>query len=625
MDQHQRLTASAAKRHILRLATDGLVCDRDARTLSGLLLPFGEQGRTNLGLVTASAGTLALAERVVGNLEHDSGRPVAVMVASEETDDGLHATFRVSRTTAGDDLLTEAEDGLRTGLSVEVEDPIIRAGALRGGTITGAAFTTDPAFPSARLAASDVGEDPEPEAEEDPEPEGTEDPEDADTDLEADALDITRDTTVGDLIDALAADPAAEPAPTPTEGQASMRRKPNGLAAAAAGHKGKTIKTVREFVSELTAAVRTGDTQLLAALQDITQTGVGGDVSQAQFLGELWSGRRYQRRFVPLMAHADLTSYKVEGWRWVTKPEVSDYSGDKSAVPSNVVDTEPAEATAARLAGAHDLDRKFVDFGDEAFLTSYLEAMRESYAVKSDLKAEAFMAANATAVVPGTVPTGANSAAVGIVDAALSMVDVGAPSFAILGAGAWRQLLLTQRDDVLEFLSMSLGLEEGSLDGFRLVPGSSDFAPDDILVGIQGASTFYELPGSPIRVDALDIVKGGADIGLFGYYATMLNDERGLALAQSAIGGGSINAGADYAMTVGDPDGTNHAGDPYPVVLATYPDGSVIDVTENAVLTSGTPSKATIVNNKVRAVAAGTSVITATYQGKTDTTTVTVS
>src|SRR5690606_33044775 len=104
------------------------------------------------GRVTASAGSLTLPESpsdLVANMEHDRTRPVARGVALDETDDGLTATLRVARTTAGDDLLVEAREGLRTGISVEIDDPVIKGGALVGGTLTGAGFVTEPAFPSA--------------------------------------------------------------------------------------------------------------------------------------------------------------------------------------------------------------------------------------------------------------------------------------------------------------------------------------------------------------------------------------------------------------------------------------------------------------------------------------------
>jgi hypothetical protein len=614
----------------LTILSGTLTADRDARVITGLLLPYGEPGRTSSGTVTASAGALEVADSVLLNLEHDPTRPVGRMVSHEETDAGLMASFSIARTRAGDDVLEEAAEGLRTGLSVEVDDVVIRAGALLGGTLTGAASVTIPAFPSAQLVAADAGdlEDPpadpaDPAADPEADPEAEDDTEDAEDgpDLEADALDITPETTLQDLMDALAGpdtptDPAANVAAADQEGPPVTASR-QGLAASAGARSTKgTSLTLREFTAAAVAAAKAGDRRMIAALNDVTQTGVGADVSGVQFLGELWSGVQYNRRFVPLLTHGDLTAYSMKGWRWVTPPEVWDYAGDKAAITSEDVDTEAATTSANRLAGGNDIDRKFVDFPDEGFLESYVQALRESYARKSDLKAAAFIDASATALTADTVPTGVSAATAALVDAALGLVDVGTPTFAILGNAAYRSLLLTPKDQVLEFLSMSLGLEQGSMESFTVVPGGSAFGDSDVVVGIKAAATFYELPGVPIRVDALDIEHGGIDIGLFGYWATLLNDARGIVKTQPIPA--SISQGADFAMTVGQANASR-------TVIATYADGSTADVSADAVLTSATPAKATIVANQVHPVAAGTSVITATYQGKTDDATVTVS
>ena len=103
-----------------------LTADTDTRVLRYRLLPYGEQGRTNVGLVTASRGSLTLPEDPATmhlNLEHDRKRPVGRAVTLVEEDTGLTAAFAIANTTAGNDLLLEAAGGLRPGVSVEIEDP----------------------------------------------------------------------------------------------------------------------------------------------------------------------------------------------------------------------------------------------------------------------------------------------------------------------------------------------------------------------------------------------------------------------------------------------------------------------------------------------------------------------
>lgn len=133
-----------------------------SRVLEYLLLPFGEEGRTSAGRVTASKGSVTIpADHVVANIEHDRSRPVATSIVIDETEAGLVASFTVLPTAAGNDLLVEVEAGVRPGISVEIDNPVIRAGKLLAGKLSGAGFVAQPAFPSALLVAADAGDLPE--------------------------------------------------------------------------------------------------------------------------------------------------------------------------------------------------------------------------------------------------------------------------------------------------------------------------------------------------------------------------------------------------------------------------------------------------------------------------------
>ena len=144
----------------LTIYTSGrLTASVEDRVLSGLLLPFGEPGRTNLGTVTVKAGALEVPTDLRDfrlNVEHVRTAVTGRAVALAETPVGITAAFLISKTRAGDDALVEAQDGLRAALSVEVDDPVIRNGQLIAGRITGAAQVVEPAFSSASLSACNV-------------------------------------------------------------------------------------------------------------------------------------------------------------------------------------------------------------------------------------------------------------------------------------------------------------------------------------------------------------------------------------------------------------------------------------------------------------------------------------
>ncbi len=107
------------------------------------------------------------------------------------------------------------------------------------------------------------------------------------------------------------------------------------------------------------------------------------------------------------------------------------------------------------------------------------------------------------------------------------------PDFALVAPALWKQMAKQPKANVLGYLNAALGLKEGDLDGFTIRPSAS-IAAGKVLVGAKGAATVYELPGAPIRIDALDLARGGIDKAAFGYLGVVINDARGLQLVTAA-------------------------------------------------------------------------------------------
>lgn len=561
----------------IKIAGRVLSASREDRTITGLLLPFGEQGRTNVGKITATAGAVSIPEdvsTVTLNIEHDGTRPVGRATAITEESEGIVASFHVAATTAGDDLLVEATEGLRTGLSVEVDSPSIRSGALVGGELTGAAAVVRPAFPSAQLVASDMGEVSTLTAADNLPDEIAPDSSESSVSRRIIVVDgvsyeqvteSTYTTTTEPVATPTDGEPAADETPavdaaeddktpdpegeTGTEGEEDPEKKEEedmsdstvkATATVPTGSKMAGVQTRREgtmsvhdaAVAMASAFREGGSTKLLATLADIVPANTVG-MSQPEWLGELWSGRAYQRRIVPLFNQKPLTNYEVQGWRWKTKPGVGPYAGSKADVPSAAIETESVKLTAQRLAGAHDIDRKYRDFGDASFYESYFSAMAESYARLSDAAALADVVAEATEVSPGSVPGGVAKGMAAIIDGALSIIDFAVPTFAVVAKDLYRDIVLSTKDNVLGYLSAALGLEGGELSGFSIVPFGG-MTTGTVLVGAHDAVSFHELGEVPIRVEAENIAKGGIDAGLFGYYVTNVHASEGLALVTTA-------------------------------------------------------------------------------------------
>jgi HK97 family phage prohead protease len=153
---------------ILYIEASSIECSEDRREISGKIVPMGtgEVGNTNLGAYVFEAGSIEIEDLSKIKLlsQHDMKKPIGRMTASEVREDGLYATFKLSRSTGGNDALVMAQEGLVTGLSIGAE--VIASKPSRNGhtVVTSAklkevSLVTEPAFKSAQvleIAAEEV-------------------------------------------------------------------------------------------------------------------------------------------------------------------------------------------------------------------------------------------------------------------------------------------------------------------------------------------------------------------------------------------------------------------------------------------------------------------------------------
>jgi phage head maturation protease len=129
--------------------------DSNSRTISGRIVTFEETGNASIGKVQFAKGSIE-ATSVLLNLEHDRTRRIGKTLSIESSEEGIDATFKIAQTTAGNDALVEASEGLRDGFSVEVsfdEYETLKDGTVRilAGELTAVALTSEPAIRSARV------------------------------------------------------------------------------------------------------------------------------------------------------------------------------------------------------------------------------------------------------------------------------------------------------------------------------------------------------------------------------------------------------------------------------------------------------------------------------------------
>lgn len=501
------------------------------RELAGPLIRWGQYGKTNAGRLRVAAGGIRVPDPITNvklTREHDRGESRGHAIAIDAVDNGLDARVRPADGPAGDDAIREAADHTRDGFSVDLEnvrlvgDWIVDSELVAIGQVGIPAFTgmgvdrvaasrtpthgrnTMNETQRARLAALRALETlTQAEALELAELAGLET---AETDAAA------AETEAAAAAEAAGNAPAAPAAPARVA--ASMPATPAGAQRPATRTRAQG-GALGDFVRRITGLYRPGSsrdlTTVQAALSDVTWSDHADNVAAPAWSGELWSGVAYEPEFTPLLNSGTLTNWEGRGWRWVTKPVMADYAGDKAAIPSADIATEPSTYEAARMAVGHDFDRKFYDFPDEAFLASYLEAVRESWAVKLDAKVEAYLIAQAVAqtTIDGD---GSTLKAVGRGLRRLKRLRVGRGTFVILNDDDFDDLMDVTNLDLPAYLDM-WGVDP------RMFTSSANVSAGSVLVGAKAAGTVRTLPGSPIRATAQHLANGGIDEAFFGYWA----------------------------------------------------------------------------------------------------------
>lgn len=496
-----------------------LAADTETRTLRGVAIPYGVYGNTSAGRLCVDAGAV----NIPANLravklftEHGRTTPTGFTVEATDSPDALETAFAVARTPDGDRALLEASEGVRDGLSVELDNITIEAGHVTSADLVAVAQVALPAFAGAQLLATLTDEQ---QAEV--------------NDLAQQIVDATTPETPADT----PADQPPEDQPTTAQGAHIMRdtataARPVGMsptpapAQVAAGRRRGMDFTAACAV--LSAAVRDGRS-LTAALSDIVPASdVGMAALRPQWLDEVWIPIAARRYFIEAINRANLTSgLKVYGWQWNVFPQVAAYAGAKGAVPSNAATTKAIETTVQRLAGGWDLDRIFVDLGEPGFIESFFQAAIRDLGLKQDAAVGTAIGAAATADGTGVADVWAaiNTAAIALAGRGATM------TFCALASDLWAKYVTQSTATVPWWVpngsNPSLNGQTGQVADVSIfmAPG---LAAKTVVAGDRNAATFYEPAASPVRVNAVNLPNGGVDLGVFGYHAILVNDARGL-------------------------------------------------------------------------------------------------
>jgi HK97 family phage prohead protease len=347
----------------LYIEASSIECSEERREISGKIVPLGtgEIGHTNLGAYTFAANSIEIADPSKIKLlsQHDLKKPIGRMTAAETRADGIYATFKLSRSSGGNDALIMAQEGLVTGLSIGAE--ILASKPSKDGyTVVSSArlkevsLVTIPAFASSEIleiAAEEiipVEENPQTESET-----------------------VVEDTTVE---------------ATPVEAAAVEAARPTITAMAYSTPRINLNITAGEYAKAQLNASR-GDSdarELVAALQVATvaeNTGMVPPTYLKDVIGIIDSSR-------PFIDSIERAALPASGMKIFTPKLGTQASVDLTAEGAEFASSDTTvtfqEDTVVKFAGAGKLDLELVDRSDPSFLDLYLRELAASYAQKTD-------------------------------------------------------------------------------------------------------------------------------------------------------------------------------------------------------------------------------------------------
>jgi len=474
--------------------------DAESRIIAGRIVQWDSVGNTSAGQTVFLPNSITFSKNTKLVLEHEMTKPIGKLIEWSQDETGITASFKIAKTTAGNDALEEAATGLRSDFSVGVKvdawDNKDGVMAISASKLIEVSLVTEGAIPGAEVekvaAAETQGtaateSTPEPQIEE-PKTEGD---------------DLVSET----VSEAVSTDFYTNPRVNldVTAGQVAMAQI----------HASRGDADARDLIAALQVATVAENTGMVPPnyLKDV----IGVIDASRPFIDSI------ERAALPA------SGMKVFTPKLGTKASVA-VTAEGAEFASTDTTVTFQEDTVVKFAGAGILDVELLDRSDPGFLDLYLRELAESYAIKTDAYAAQIAAQNATQSSAATIY---GSIAKGIADSfgvmrstpnRLLVANTGGEDgidFAgLLGAvdGSGRPLYAAAAPSNANGL-ITQGSTAGSVAGLGLVV-DANYTGDDAnakhaLVYPSNAMRFHE--SNKIELRANVVANGQVEIGLYAY------------------------------------------------------------------------------------------------------------
>jgi len=493
----------------LYIEASSIECNEDRREISGKIVPLGtgEVGNTNLGAYTFEVGSIEVGDvsKIKLLSQHDMKKPIGRMIAAETRADGIYATFKLSRSTSGNDALVMAQEGLVTGLSIGAE--IIASKPSRDGhTVVSAAklkevsLVTEPAFKSAQIleiAAEEV--------------------------IPAEETNTESETVVEETTPVEA---------TPVEAAAVEAARPT-ISAMAYSKPRLDFSATKHLEMSIQAAMGSEDArQYLAAAADTTDN--AGLVPTRQLSTVINGLANSTRSNIDAISRGALPdagmSFQI--------PKITQMPGVTVEAEGGTIEDVDQNAAfitvdVKKYAGQQTFSVELLDRSNPIFVTELMNNLAAQYAKVTDTAVNAALITGATAdaTTITTYPTA--SELLGVVARGAASVYNGTQGFArniIMNTSQWSNVM-TLNDGGRPIYNAQVPQNaggvvaptsvRGNVAGLDLFVTANTAATTDtdgsILIVNPDAYTWYESPTYQLRVDV--VATGQVNIAMYGYGA----------------------------------------------------------------------------------------------------------
>jgi HK97 family phage major capsid protein/HK97 family phage prohead protease len=484
----------------------------ESRVIAGRIVAWNAEGNTSVGKTMFEPGSIDIPKTVKLQLEHNNLKPLGKMISATVDELGITAEFKIAKTTAGNDALVEAADGLRSDFSVGVEvtawdnkDGVLSISASK---LVEVSLVTDGAIPGSVVEKVAATETPISESENDSENQTqTQGETVSDTTVEAPAV---------ETVEAAKVEVKAASAPYIS----TTVRNP--------------ITTPGLYLEHSVRAALGDDTSKLyvAAASDTTSTEVAGLVPTPQFT-QIWDPKTTNAR--PAIAAVRNAVLPESGLtfqipRVKTAPTVA-AAAEKGAFSDTQLEIEYVSCTVSKYAGMQKFDVEVLDRTSPAFFDELVRLMGNAYASATDAAMWAAIGAGTLDSTVITLPFDGDTFA-GFISRGAASVYAATKRHAtgiVCTPDQWANMIKlndsTKRPlfDVAGNASNNVGMVSpggfvGSVMGLPVyvTPNASGVADDSIVI-LNGDSFVWYESAAPLQLRTNIAGTGQVTVGYYGY------------------------------------------------------------------------------------------------------------